>query len=213
MKKVILGALLASTLSLSAISTANAAIFDFIDLIDNTAHGEKGYTNDNPFSWTQDGLTLTAKASYNGSMDDVFVYMDKGNAGMGICHSGLSSSLQCSISSDDNVSENEVLFWDFDKNITEVELYLKDGNHHAFNDKFEYFDYSTSSWIEAQSVNSKVTLTLSGLNNQIDFRTINDDKFYIGEARVSAVPEPSTYALILAGLGLVGFMARRRKQA
>ena len=28
---------------------------------------------------------------------------------------------------------------------------------------------------------------------------------------VPAIPEPSTYALMLAGLGVVGFMARRRR--
>jgi hypothetical protein len=33
----------------------------------------------------------------------------------------------------------------------------------------------------------------------------------VGGASVSPVPEPETYALMLAGLGLVGFMARKRK--
>lgn len=30
---------------------------------------------------------------------------------------------------------------------------------------------------------------------------------------VGAVPEPETYAMLMAGLGLIGFMARRRKQS
>ena len=31
-------------------------------------------------------------------------------------------------------------------------------------------------------------------------------------AMVGAIPEPETYAMLLAGLGLLGFAARRRKQ-
>ena len=34
-----------------------------------------------------------------------------------------------------------------------------------------------------------------------------------GNLYIAAVPEPETYALMLAGLGLVGWMARRRKAA
>jgi len=38
---------------------------------------------------------------------------------------------------------------------------------------------------------------------------INND-YLVWGANVSPVPEPATYALLLAGLGLVGFMARRK---
>lgn len=34
---------------------------------------------------------------------------------------------------------------------------------------------------------------------------------YAGTLTVSAVPEPETYGMLLAGLGLVGYMARRRR--
>lgn len=41
--------------------------------------------------------------------------------------------------------------------------------------------------------------------------TTADAVSYSGNVLVSAVPEADTYAMMLAGLGLVGFIARRRK--
>ncbi len=38
-----------------------------------------------------------------------------------------------------------------------------------------------------------------------------EDYFNIGEVTVSAVPEPETYPLMLVGLGVLGFVARRRR--
>lgn len=36
---------------------------------------------------------------------------------------------------------------------------------------------------------------------------------YNGTGRIAAIPEPSEWALMLSGLGLMGFMARRRRNA
>lgn len=48
------------------------------------------------------------------------------------------------------------------------------------------------------------TLTLNGSNSA-------SQGSYAGNLAVTAVPEPQTYAMLLAGLGAVGFLARRRR--
>jgi hypothetical protein len=80
-----------------------------------------------------------------------------------------------------------------------------------FNSSFVFFDDMTSS-------TSSVTTT-NGLNGNKKITTVTTTTYESmlgqwGPTVVTAVPEASTYAMMLAGLGLVGFMgATRRKKA
>jgi hypothetical protein len=61
---------------------------------------------------------------------------------------------------------------------------------------------------------SKLTLNSGNYYLEVD-GIVNSAKAgsYSGNISLKAVPEADTYAMMLAGLGLVGFVARRRKQA
>ena len=49
-------------------------------------------------------------------------------------------------------------------------------------------------------------------DNHWGFDVLNVNAAVVVIPRVDVVPEPESYALMLAGLGLLGFIARRRKQ-
>ena len=52
---------------------------------------------------------------------------------------------------------------------------------------------------------------VAGLNSGSAYANIHSGMFPAGEIRGTLVPEPEAYAMLLAGLGLVSLMARRRK--
>ena len=54
-------------------------------------------------------------------------------------------------------------------------------------------------------------IQFTGTYTDISFTTPNNEYYY--GATVGSVPEPETYALFMAGLGVMGFIARRRKNS
>lgn len=58
-------------------------------------------------------------------------------------------------------------------------------------------------WVNPTGAGQVHVLNLTHLQNE----TMHQDQLYM-----APIPEPETYAMLLAGLGLLGFAARRRKQ-
>ena len=63
---------------------------------------------------------------------------------------------------------------------------------------------------------SQMMTMLNMLTSGLGYVNVHTSTFTGGEVRgqliqVTAVPEPETYALMLAGLGLVGWVASRRR--
>ena len=122
-------------------NSALAASFDFANIADTFASaggsGESAWTS---FTWTDDGITLTATARNlaNTNTSPYYAYMDAGNAGMGVCKSLLggaipnvgrdSKSNQCAPASDDNLTLGEVLVWEFSEEVS-LDLELINGSH------------------------------------------------------------------------------------
>ena len=201
-KNIISTSVLLSGLAFASVS--NAAVFDFAHYADDV-YGESAWET---FTATEDGVTLDA---YANTPEGAYAYLDYGDAGLGVCSTGLKSdpgtkpwSNKCRIAADDNVTIGEVLTLDFgtrDVNITD--MLLKDAVHNTFSGNIMV------------SVDGGAATSYNG--NQIlsgkifDFYTDNG-QFYINTLTAN-VPAPAPLALLAAGLlGIYG-VSRKAKKA
>ena len=120
--------------------------------------------------------------------------------------------------SDENITANEKLVLTFKAPVVLTSAFLRAEGHYANFATGAKFGVQSSGGVVDFSLTNNVNLYSIvdaglGASKTWTFYGYSDDamkQYYVSS--VTAVPEPETYALMLAGLGVIGFMLRRRTQ-
>ena len=162
-------------------------------------------------TFSSGGVTVYATGSYNGNMAAVVQDHENGynaankiGAGLGVYH--LSNN-----SSDDNITVGEMLTLTFSQmvNLTSISL-RSDGHNVSGWNAGSTFLFNGASMALPIGVGD-IALNFTGTQFTFAYGGRNPDQLYLSGLTATQVPEPGTLALMLAGLGATGFVARRRR--
>lgn len=154
---------------------------------------------------------IVAMGDFNSSPDAETYTFQSGYTPFGIINDWISFTVTAPrdlIASIDPASTIGMSFTEFDLYSAD-KVFIKSGNFSNSYPVLTYSDFGTDGSV------TNFYLKISGpkdtLGNYSGFINLVAPTPIIPDTPVSAVPEPETYAMLLAGLGLMGFIARNRK--
>lgn len=156
------------------------------------------------------GLTANATGTYN--LGNATVVQDHESSWSASSGAGLGVYHNRSDTSDDNITFGESLTITFSQvvNLTSIGL-RSDGHNYTGWSTGATFLLNGVSTLLPQNVGS-ISTDMTGQVFSFAFGGAHPDQFYLASlTAVPAVPEPGTYALLAAGLGVVSLVARRRR--
>ena len=192
-----------------ALAPAHAALIDFANEADT--NGERGLTNGSAIAI--DGFNLVLTSFDSGGNLAHNPYLDAGNAGLGVCSTGLTMTAQCVVGSDDNVTVNEQIRVAFSGTLDVLDALFRGRSH----------DVLTSGMImlvtDAGSITADVSTLMAdalaaNLLTDISYIQFNyvDTEFYLSSLTVNDIPIPGAIPLLVSGLAGLGFASRRKKK-
>lgn len=211
---------------------ASAAQFDFYKLDQPNAGGDflpsngvvctthdrcSSNVDGNVFGGTLDfsdaGIGLSASGTYLGNtaaavQDSTNNWTATSGAGLGVYH--LSR-----VTSDDNVTFNEVLTITFDQvvQLTQIGLRAEGHNFTGWTNGATFLLNGVQTLLPKNVGSIDVDMVGQVFTFGFDNASQTGDQFYLSSLTANPVPEPQSIALLLAGLGGVVLMARRRRRA
>lgn len=224
---------LAAALLGAVVLPASAAQFDFYKLDQPNGGGDflpsngvvctthdlcssdvDGGTFGGTLDFSDGGISLKASGSYLGTerasavQDSTNDWTATKGAGLGVYH-------QVKVTSDDNITFNEVLTITFDQvvNLTNIGLRAEGHNFTGWTAGATFLLNGVQTLLPQNVGSIDVNMVGQVFTFGFDNASQTGDQFYLSSMTANPVPEPQSIALLLAGLGGIGLMARRRRHA